>query len=270
MKNILKSAFLCLFIASLGSCEEDKVIFDSKNGESIAGFRSATYSLPVTEEGVSSIELVVDVTTVSNVDRVIDIELSPESTALPNEYTLDQATLVIPAGKYNGLIKITGYFDEIPPLVVQTLVFNLEDVPGARLIDGRSTATVMLSQFCPVFRNDFLGTYDAIENPGNYAYVCEVTAGAGPNDFIISNIWDADPNSVTKVSLSGNSASTILTFPPASENYLFNHPDYGAASVEANGGASTVDACALTMTLKFRVRVSVGTFTPNVVVLTKQ
>jgi hypothetical protein len=271
MKNILKSAlFLCVTVLSLGSCEEDKVIFDSRNGESIAAFRTAAYSLPVTEEGVSSIELVVDVTTVSNVDRAIAIEIAPETTALPNEYTLDQATLVVPAGQYNGLIKITGHFDELPALTVRQLVINLEDVAGARLVDGTTTATITLSQSCPVIRDQLIGTYDAIETPGPYAYVCEVTAGAGPNDLIVSNVWDADPNSVTKISLSSNPLNTTVTLPVYTENYLYNNTQYGAAYVEANGGASFVDPCTSTITLKFRIRVSAGTFAPNVLVLTKQ
>lgn len=272
MKNILKSASLlfCFSALLLGSCEEDRVIFDSKNGESIAAYRTAALSLPVTEEGVSTLEVIVDVTTVSNVDRAIDITIDPTTTALPNEYTLDQATLIVPAGQYNGLIKITGHFDELPPLTVRKLVLNLDGVDGATLVEGATVATINLSQSCPIVKEDLLGTYDAIETPGPYAYECVVSAGAGPNDLLISNIWDADPDSVTKVSLSGNAFNTTLTLPAYTDNYLFNHPTYGAAYVEAFGGASTVDPCGKVITLKFRVRVSAGTFAANTVVLTKQ
>ncbi len=271
MKNIFKAAILSLvFVAA--SCEEDKVIFDGVNGESIARYNATSViNLPVVEEGESSVEVVIDVTTVSNVDRTVDISIVPEGTsAEADQYTIDQSTVVIPAGSYNARIKITGHFDALETGIVETLRLNLNSVDGATLVEGGTVANVNIFRRCPVVRDEFIGMYNGVETPGPYNYVCEVKAGTDANSLIISNVWEADANSETRIILSSDPANTVVTFPVYTENYLYDNPTYGAAYIDPTPNTtSTVEPCTKTITLYFRVRVSAGTFAANTLVLTK-
>ena len=130
------------------SCEEDLVVYDVENGQSIVAFNGATnVDLPVTQEGDSSVELEVGVTTTAGTDRSYRVSVDPSSTADPSEYAADDP-VVIPAGAYTGILRVTGNFEAIPDGVTKKLTLNLDE-PGDASVGSRSQATINLFRFCP-------------------------------------------------------------------------------------------------------------------------
>lgn len=146
----------------MGSCgDEEVVIFDVDNGQTLGAVTNgAEQTLPVPDTGDTAI-IRVGVTTVSNTDRAVSISVNQElTTAAPAEYTIDPASLVIPAGEYEAEIRIDANFDAIPETGVTSLVVNIDDIQGADILEGQLTHQVNFFRFCP-FQNGatFTGDY---------------------------------------------------------------------------------------------------------------
>ncbi len=156
----MKKYISLLFVTFLAftSCEEDLVVFDTENGQSVATFANTTATLPVPEDG-AVYDLNVEVTTISDVDRSIVVEVDDSTTALPAEYTIDNSSLVIPAGQFVGTIRIQGNFNEIPDLTTTTLVLNLSSVAGGDVSNFRSTFSMDMFKQCP---SELAGTYNVL------------------------------------------------------------------------------------------------------------
>lgn len=154
MKNIYRFLALTLTMTIFYSCEEDLVIYDVDNGQSVTTLASSEATLPVPAEG-ATYDLVVEVTTRSDVDRTISYSVDPESTADASEYTISD--LIVPAGEFVGNISITGNFDAIPDLTTTELILNLDGLDGAVLGDeDRLSFTLSMFKQCP---SDLVGTY---------------------------------------------------------------------------------------------------------------
>jgi len=266
MKNfLLKFSLMLLLVTTLSSCDEDVVIWDNVNGASITSLRTGILELPVYEEGESFVDVIVDVTTVSDVDRAITINVEANTTATSAMYTIDQTTLVIPAGSYNGVIRVNaGAFTDIPFGQTLKLFLSLTSVSDAELVVAKSKVTVNIYRFCPFVRDEFLGQWVADE-VGYQAYPSTFTAGVADNEIIMSGIWDVDPNSQTKVFfIDTNPASFVLGFPPYLENLLVpSYSTYGAAYIDR--GVGSFSACEQTITMTFQVRVTAGYFSATTI-----
>jgi hypothetical protein len=160
MKKII---YLALAVVFLQSCDRTEAPFyDVDGGQALAAFNITAQTLPVADTGGTA-EILVGVTTKSNVDRAVNITIDPSSTAAAAEYTIDPASLVVPAGEFVARVKLNGNFNEIPVTGLTQVVLNLEGVEGAILDNettGRLQHAVNLFRFCP-FENGstFLGDY---------------------------------------------------------------------------------------------------------------
>ena len=123
--------------------------------------------------------------------------------------------------------------------------------------EGQLTHTVVLG----LGRDSFLGTYDVLED-GEFEYEAVVTAGEAPNELVIANLFDVDPDSQTRIFLnSSGSANNNVVFPLYDQNYLFtsNNPAQGDVYIsndfEGIQGISHIgssfDSCDLTLNLNF-------------------
>lgn len=72
-------------------------------------------------------------------------------------------------------------------------------------------------------RDSFIGTYDALETPGDWEYTMTVTAGEEPNELLVHNLYDADE--VTKIYLDPVSFTGTVSYPFFEENYLLSNDD---------------------------------------------
>jgi hypothetical protein len=154
MKNIFKLMLVSLIFTA---CEDaDTVIYDgSQNNPTFLSFPSAAIDFPVARTVGSNLTLTLNSSTVSNVDRVYNIEVNEEeSTADAAMYDLP-STITIPAGSYQGTVVVQGHdvnLDATP----QTVVFSVTDLQGASMDDQE--ITLNLFEVCPLTA-PFTGDY---------------------------------------------------------------------------------------------------------------
>ena len=146
MKRVKIFLSLLLVSVALFGCSEDKVTFDNKGGSSMAAFNMVGENFAVSNvTPASSIQIQVDVTTVSDSDRAFTVIADPASTATPNMYTIDPSSLVIKAGSYNGFITISGNYANLVNNSYK-LVLKLDKLAGAYISSDGVTNTVILKK----------------------------------------------------------------------------------------------------------------------------
>jgi len=261
----MKKHILILFSLSLAffACEDtEEAIY---TGESLSYFTNGTSgNYYVQDIDDNFFEIIVGITDASTSDRTVSVSVDPASTVPADQYTLDD--LFIPSGSNIGSIKVYGDYDSV--VSGTSLILNLDSVQGSNVATFDNVYTLDFYQFCPFVRDEFLGTWDADEE-GYTVYPVNVTAGTLPNEIIISNVWDSDPNSTTSVYLDDSDPSNfVLDFPDYTENYLYDHATYGPAYIDNAYG--TFDACTKTIDMYFQVRVDAGLFAETHITFTIQ
>ncbi len=142
-----KISILLLAILSIISCEEDLVVYDGANGQTLASFSTTSVNLGTPVEG-ASVEVQVQVTTAADTERSIALEVDPSSTATADQYSI--SNLGIPAGSFVGTVTISGIFETLPEEGARLLVLNLTDVSGSNDITlQNATLSVSLFRQCP-------------------------------------------------------------------------------------------------------------------------
>ena len=160
-KIITKLLAVALIVSS---CQPDErgVIFDGSGQEPLIQFEQSTANLAVIEgDGTSTVDILVDVSTVSNVERSFPVTVDVDaSTADPTFYSVP-ATFTIAPGAYEGVLTITG--NEVPSLTVDptTLVVNLDDTDDV-IVEGISSVEVDVFLVCPVPADFFVGNYELV------------------------------------------------------------------------------------------------------------
>jgi len=276
MKNYFKITSLFLFTVFLSSCgDESKDILDVDSGNALVRFVDLDANLPAFEDPALDYTLLLEVgvTNKVNYDRAVTIAVNEElSTATPDQYEIDQSTLVIPAGEFVAKIKIKAKYTAIDPGVRESLILDLVSVQDQSNMDPLAVrAKVNLFQACPIVRDEFIGTYSALQEGD--VYTVNATAGAAANELTLSNIDNQSPSSVTTIFLNDDVANPQVTYPTPSypdgtTNYLVDISPYGPGYLV--GTASSFDSCAKTITLNYNISVSAGSFAGTRVVLTKQ
>jgi hypothetical protein len=141
-------SLIVLILIGVTSCEEDLVVFDVENGQTLAQFSQASAVVPTPAEG-ASVSVDVTVTTKSDSDRTISVAVDPSSTATSDQYAISGG-LTIPAGTFVGTLLITSNFEALPDEGSVNLVLNLTDVSGSNDIKlANSTLNVELFRECP-------------------------------------------------------------------------------------------------------------------------
>lgn len=140
MKKI-KFILSCLIAVSFLACTQDDSnvnnIYDN-NGQTGVGFKTTFTSAIVPVDGEVTKTVNVQATTTSTSDRAFNVSVDPASTGNPADYTF--GTVVIPAGEYNGTLDVTfGNFDNLPDLVSQTLILNLDLPSDVAVVGSEST-----------------------------------------------------------------------------------------------------------------------------------
>jgi hypothetical protein len=149
-----KYLILILALAFVVSCEEDVLIFDVDNGQTLAKFTASSGLLGTPADG-ATYQVDVQVTTKTDSDRTISIAVDPSSTATSDQYAISD--LVIPAGTYSGTVTITSNFEALPEEGSTTLILNLTDVSGSNdIVFANSTLTLTLFRECPILGGDWV------------------------------------------------------------------------------------------------------------------
>ena len=176
MKILKINAILLIVMLALASCEEkDPEIFDGENTDNqvLTGFSDEQYNLPVALDSTGVVEVNVETTTISEQDRVFDIDTintGDENEAFPETYSIP-STVTIPAGEYIGTFTITGEDNDMVETSPRFVEIELSSQSDDPLYSIQQTQ-IRVFEFCPV-PNDFLvGEYNledasATIGPGN-------------------------------------------------------------------------------------------------------
>lgn len=172
-KLIYKLPVLLMFLAVLVSCEEELVVYDVDNGQTLAQFSKASASLATPEEGAST-EVEVRVTTKSSQERTVEVSVDESSTATADQYTI--SNLVIPAGSFVGTVTVSANFDALPEEGSSVLVLNIDDIAGSNAVVEKGTFTVEMFRKCPIVLSEFVGKWQGQGAWGNTSlgYTTEV------------------------------------------------------------------------------------------------
>ncbi len=193
MKKINISLYLS-FILLLGltftSCEEDREddSFDPQNGQTFVSFGGGnTADLAVIIDATGSIDIPVNVTTITSSERTFPFQIVEESTnADPNNYTIGSIT--IPANSHVGSLTINAT-DNSVETTAENLVLQLVD--GEGYVASATPLTVRIFQVCPIPDGAFTGDYmittlsPGVFNAGTYGAsgsVVNISQGAGEFD----------------------------------------------------------------------------------------
>ncbi|WP_445455409.1 hypothetical protein [Flavobacterium sp. HNIBRBA15423] len=163
--NLLKIGLLSLFVATI-SCDNTDDNLKKYEGEQALLFGKSSSNLASSNSEVSFVEVEVAVTNPSNSDKTISFQIDPSSTADASQYTIDQSTLVIPAGKSIGKVKITANYDNIPDGQTTTLVLKFET--NDYVLPNHDTHTVNLFRFC---ETDLAGSYSVTTTYGYHDFL---------------------------------------------------------------------------------------------------
>lgn len=148
-----------LFLLALGmfalySCDEEPLIFDNVGGQTLVNFASSSVDLPVVIDATGSVEVGINVSTVSDSDRTFPVSVVTDATdADPNSYSVGSVTIA--AGSYNGVLTINGT-DVNVETTAKSLVLAF-DTAGDIVTDGNLTVSVF--QICPIPAASFTGNY---------------------------------------------------------------------------------------------------------------
>ncbi|MBC2838312.1 hypothetical protein [Robiginitalea sp. SC105] len=162
---------ICSLILLVSCQRTEGVIYDVENGVALAAFNRSSQLYPVDDSGANFTEVIVGVTTVSDMDRSVNLTVAGDSPAGPDAVTIDPSSLVIPAGEFIARVRVQGNYDRLPELGQTQVILNLEGVEGA-ILDGETTGRlshrVTMFRFCPFGAGqDFLGTYQlTVTQPG--------------------------------------------------------------------------------------------------------
>lgn len=182
------------------SCEDvEPTIYNGETSDNtFLTFSSNVYTLPVVIDETGSVVITLNSSTVSDVDRVYNLEVIEEdSTADPQTYTLP-SSITIPAGSYQGTATIEGVDGGLVETDGKPFVFRITNLSGEHMDTEEITVNVV--EVCPL-EDDFTGTYRFTQiteplNAGFDLYLFEqnglVEVEVGENEYeriFVTDVW---------------------------------------------------------------------------------
>lgn len=279
MKKIFSIfALAALFITSCSDVEEPNLglknqwlQFD-KTDYTVSEGAGTTVKIPVLLAGSSN-------------PNGLDVKFNVTSNS-PTAYTISPSNgvLRIEPGKFVAYIEVTPINND---LIADDVVLDFTFGDNAVSIglagenrENKTTKLTIIEDDCPFDVNEFVGTYEALEegyvSGGVQVYYDVVaTLGTEPNTLVLKNLWDVGGTSTATLDFS-NPASPRITF--KSGEFLYTNPTYGAAVIVDPKDLNTPDlstpstfkTCSKEMDLYFYVAVSAGLFPKAHITLTKK
>ncbi|MFD2891665.1 hypothetical protein ACFS5J_06525 [Flavobacterium chuncheonense] len=275
MKKII-ALLLFANLSLLTSCSDaDPEIY---NGETLAYYTDGVSSkFPVKEDDTNGSQklIQVGVTTSSTADRSFQIEILADDDltddivyADPSQYTIDQASLVIPANSFLGEIKMIALYDDMPAEGSVFVKLKLTQIDGGSILQDDNIYTVELFRSCLIenFPNSFTGFPFAFGESAPSFQVNFIPVSGLENTFTIASAWG--PNFVAWAT---GDSSYAGQFPYAGTLIINcdNTVEVIGADSWATGGTGSYDAVSgqivveLTQALFSSPFTVVTTFVPN-------
>lgn len=276
-KNLYIIATLLLTLIFTGCEEQKNIIFDSENGQTMVQFNGSDASIPVDVSAVSTTDVTIAITTVSNVDRKINVSIDDSSTATASQYSITD--FIVPAGEYSATATVTGNYDALPAAGSVNLVLKLDGLESGTSTVTNDTYTIKLERFCPLVIADFYGTYTSMQSTSDFASVQpgpEVTISAGPdtNTLLLTNLYGAGRQAVIELDYSDIINPAVihrsLEFGAVYQTFASTGPLYTFAFA-SQASANTFSTCDKTIRLNYyRANASSAYNPPYFVDLTKK
>jgi hypothetical protein len=161
MKNLIKLSFIALlFFTSCG--EKDEAIYGaSPEDQTLVFWRTGTQTFDVPINSTSTANVEVAVTNTSASDRTVTFELlpSPNTTALPANYSIPTYSVTIPANKYFGTFVINGVDDALLTTSPKIIALRLKSISDSKAVVSSTIKNISILQVCPIPATKFVGNY---------------------------------------------------------------------------------------------------------------
>jgi len=250
MKKAYKLLFALtsLLVVSCGDVEPVIYNGDIDQNNTFLSFSKSVYTLPIVRDNNGSVELVLQSSTVSSVDRTYNLAIDTEaSTANPDSYVFP-ATITIPAGSYTGTAMVTGV-DEGVTSDIKTVVFSISNITE----ENQDVEEIILNvvEVCPL-EDDFTGTYTISQSGGisgipvltGNTTVELIATGEFERQFTINDIYIDGANIPAVVTFNLSCNQTFLAENVDTTVYCGDNPDntiiWGMAQA-GNEGSYTFD-----------------------------
>lgn len=164
MRNKLSYIILLSTILLFNCKKQENLVFDNVNGQTLISFGQSTSNLRVVINDVGSVDIPINVSTVSNTDRTARVSVV-SSTAPAGTFSVP-ATVVIPAGSYNGTLTVSGTDTTELTTEQKNIQIKFDSFDGSN-VHLDSNHTINIFQVCPVQSNLFVGRYSiTVNSPG--------------------------------------------------------------------------------------------------------
>lgn len=180
MKNIFNFLFLA---AIFTSCEDvEPTLYNGTLEEgTFISFSRTRYALPIERDATGTLNIIVNASSVSSVDRTYNVELIPStslSAANPATYSFP-GTVTIPAGQYQGVLVVTGQDNDLVTEEVKEFRIRLTGVNDANI--DQDIAIVEVFEVCALQDEDqFLGNYMVDQITSNFGPAGTTSIPEGP------------------------------------------------------------------------------------------
>lgn len=187
------------------SCEDyENIVFDPETGQTLIRFVGDRGVIPVNSTGVSATNVSIEVTTVSDVDRTINVVVDGSSTATADQYSVTD--FIIPAGEYTATGTVTGVYSTLPATGFVELVLKIDGISSGASVSENDLFTLTLERFCPLVLSDFYGTYTQLGgfNGADPSARVDATISAGPvaETLLVSDLYSAGRGAVIELDYS--------------------------------------------------------------------
>lgn len=190
LKSLKKLTLLTILLAGfIAGCKKSDAVLTPPQEAHFAFRTLATYQ--ITGPAVTY-KLPVALTTVSNVDRTVKVNVtSPTGAVLGTQFTLSKSDVVIPAGKSVDTIVVQGIFNQYQAGRKDTLVFTIQESDGIKPLSSNTQFKLFMRG--PCFEDETVLS----EMTGTYARTNELfgTQAYGPYSTTISAVTQLTPTS---------------------------------------------------------------------------
>src|SRR5690606_7563301 len=150
---------MLLFVVA--ACDEtvDPTIYGgSESDRTFLSFSTNVYDLPVVIDDTGSVEIVLNSSSVSSVDRTYAISIVEEETTAAADMYVLPATITIPAGSHQGTMVVQGIDNNVESEAMN-LVIEFTPINPATEDFDTNRAVISIFQVCPIEPGTFVGPY---------------------------------------------------------------------------------------------------------------
>lgn len=169
MKKLFSIVAIALAFAACG--EVEPVVYNGSSEDvTFISFSRSAYFLPVERDATGEVVVTLNSSTVSNADRVYNIEIDQElSSASPETYNIPNS-VVIPAGSYQGTFTITGQDLDLVEAQTKPVYIRISNLDNESVDSNQ--AIINIGEVCSLSEGvTFTGEYRVNQQTAGFPWV---------------------------------------------------------------------------------------------------